>query len=288
MENNFYLYEHKNPKTGEVFYIGIGSGRRAYDKYRRSRFWKNYVNKHDFVVCIVFDGLSWENACSLEMELIAKYGRRDLGRGPLLNMTDGGDGSTGPKSEEHKRKIAIANIGHSVSEYTRKKLSLKNKGNKNASGCKRSKETREKNRQGRRSYKNKPIVQYDIDGNFLKEWEDLYSIVKELRLTNHGVYVIKSCKYDPRTKTFLNCIWRFKSDECRSKIEPVTRNTTAGYKHSEDVKEKIKKASTGRRKTEETKEKIKKSVSGKNNGMFGKKHSIATLEKMSIAHRKII
>ena len=41
---------------------------------------------------IYADKLSREEACQLEIELIEKFGRADLGLGPLTNMTKGGDG----------------------------------------------------------------------------------------------------------------------------------------------------------------------------------------------------
>jgi len=44
----------------------------------------------------------------LERQLIARYGRRDLGLGPLVNGTDGGDGMSGhfPSAETRARRSA--------------------------------------------------------------------------------------------------------------------------------------------------------------------------------------
>jgi group I intron endonuclease len=47
---------------------------------------------------------------------------------PQYNMTKGGDGRSGPISEEHKRKIGNANRGENCSSETREKISKALKG----------------------------------------------------------------------------------------------------------------------------------------------------------------
>ena len=51
-------------------------------------------------------------AFELEKFLISEIGRKDLGTGSLLNMTDGGEGDAGlagkPKSEKHKEAMRLA------------------------------------------------------------------------------------------------------------------------------------------------------------------------------------
>ena len=86
------VYLHRNPKTKEVFYVGIGVETRAKDFSKRSVFWSNYRNKHGVEVDIIKKGLSSSKAQSLEVELIKKYGRRDLGTGSLVNLSHGGEG----------------------------------------------------------------------------------------------------------------------------------------------------------------------------------------------------
>jgi len=108
------IYRHLKP-CGEVFYIGIGkNSKRAYTKSGRNRFWKHIFKKYpDYEVQILKTDLSWEDACELEIILIAHYGRSNLGKGTLCNLTDGGDGVNGnvhsgkgkPLSEEHKQKL---------------------------------------------------------------------------------------------------------------------------------------------------------------------------------------
>lgn len=101
------VYQHKIKNTGEVFYIGIGkSEKRAYSKRSRSKFWKDYTSKYDYDVEITHKDIILEEACSIEKYLISFYGRRDLGLGPLVNMTDGGEGVKN-LSKESRSKMAV-------------------------------------------------------------------------------------------------------------------------------------------------------------------------------------
>jgi len=53
-----------------------------------------------------------EIARLIECELISLFGRANIGNGPLLNLTDGGDGESGRiVSEEVRQKISKANKG---------------------------------------------------------------------------------------------------------------------------------------------------------------------------------
>ena len=105
-----YVYRHIRLDKNEPFYIGIGGEtdgkyKRAYQSRSRNNIWKNIVNKTEYKVEILFDDLTWEEACQKEIELIALYGRKDLNKGTLSNLTDGGDGTLGIiQSEETKRK----------------------------------------------------------------------------------------------------------------------------------------------------------------------------------------
>lgn len=99
------VYQHRRRDTNEVFYVGIGhSVNRAYKLNSRNRHWINIVDKVGWSVDILFEGITWENACEVEKGMITAYGRRDLGTGQLVNMTDGGDGTSGiVRSEEWKQ-----------------------------------------------------------------------------------------------------------------------------------------------------------------------------------------
>lgn len=126
---NCYVYTHTRLSNNEVFYVGIGIENRAYDFNNRSKFWKRVYNKGPIEVDFVRKDISWEDACSLEIFLIAFYGRRDLKKGLLVNLTDGGDGCLGrevlPKTKEKIRKFQKGRV---KSKETRDKLSEAHKG----------------------------------------------------------------------------------------------------------------------------------------------------------------
>lgn len=108
------VYRHRRLDNNKIFYVGIGKGlNRAYEKgNRRNSFWNKVTKKTDYQVEILYNNLTWEDACELEMLLIESYGRRDLGTGTLVNLTDGGEGTTGHiLSEEHKEILRVSKLG---------------------------------------------------------------------------------------------------------------------------------------------------------------------------------
>lgn len=93
-----YLYRHIRLDKNIPFYVGIGgddSYKRANNYLDRNPIWKNITNKTEYKIDIILDDLTWEEACKKEKEFIALYGRKDLGKGTLVNLTDGGDGVVG-------------------------------------------------------------------------------------------------------------------------------------------------------------------------------------------------
>jgi hypothetical protein len=116
---DFYVYEHRKATTGEVFYVGTGKGCRAWFTANRKRHWVNIARKHGVVVRIVQDGLQEWFAHELERDLIALHGRFDAGKGSLVNVTDGGEGTSGRVlSAESRAKIASAKAGKRPHENT--------------------------------------------------------------------------------------------------------------------------------------------------------------------------
>lgn len=127
------VYQHIRLDTNKVFYVGISlKYRRAYEKAsRRNNIWTKIASKSDFKVEILKEDITWEEACKLEIELISKYGRIDLGTGSLANLTNGGEGTINriqPKEEKEKRANSIR--GMKRTEETRRKISIANMGNK--------------------------------------------------------------------------------------------------------------------------------------------------------------
>ena len=127
---DFYVYVHRRATDGSVFYVGKGRKYRAFAKNSRSVFWKNTVAKYGYTIEIVKDGMEEHSSLEMEIELISLYGRDNL-----VNLTDGGEGSSGyVHSEESKRIIGEYSKGNTNtkgmkhSEESKKKIGLGNKG----------------------------------------------------------------------------------------------------------------------------------------------------------------
>lgn len=131
--NNWVVYRHIRLDKNMPFYIGITSdSKRPNNKKDRSSFWKSIVNKTEYIVEIIFENLTKEQAIEKEVEFIKLYGRVDLGNGVLCNMTCGGEG-TGKLNysleEERRRKIKQSLTGrkHSVESKIKQTLSQKHR-----------------------------------------------------------------------------------------------------------------------------------------------------------------
>lgn len=104
-ENIFYVYLHRRKTDNQVFYVGKGNGRRAFNIYGRSDKWNKTFKKHGLSVEIIFERLSEEDAFTLEKSTISKL----ISEGHILvNLTEGGDGISGYRhSEDVKHKQSI-------------------------------------------------------------------------------------------------------------------------------------------------------------------------------------
>jgi hypothetical protein len=160
--------------------VGIGKTlQRAYSINNRNKYWR-HISQKGYEVEILFQDLSWEQACEKEKEFIALYGRVSLGSGTLVNMTDGGEGTCGMKpwnygkqpSQEQVEKM-IKNHkgmkGRKHSEETKLKIRLSSIGKKGTRlGHKSSDETKLKIRNSQLGKKLSPETRMKIS-NTLKQ-----------------------------------------------------------------------------------------------------------------------
>jgi len=116
---DFYTYIYYDPsRNNEPIYVGKGIEDRAW-KHLTKRIKHPFIQRLQLMkkngikpIIGLYSGLNEEFAHFLEVELIQKFGRKDLGKGSLLNLTDGGEGPSGRRhSEEAKEKMSLAKRG---------------------------------------------------------------------------------------------------------------------------------------------------------------------------------
>jgi len=140
--DNYYVYAHVNATTGVIFYIGKGKTYRAKSLHRRSERWHNYVKKYGYTIMYIEEHLTQEQSFLAEIHYIKAFGRKDLGVGELINMSDGGVGGNNNKgrklSKEWREKIAQSGRGRvgpmrgkAMSDERKEKISNSMKGRSN-------------------------------------------------------------------------------------------------------------------------------------------------------------
>lgn len=124
----FYVYIYFD--KGQPIYVGKGTRSRAWHHQKhnsghlgnilRKRARDGNMLQPQIILC--------DDDCSaieLEIFLISEIGRKDMGLGPLLNLTDGGDGASGFKhSESAKARISFSNSVRKISVAQRLKTSM--------------------------------------------------------------------------------------------------------------------------------------------------------------------
>jgi hypothetical protein len=132
-----YVYRYSDPSRNEVIYVGMGKKRRAWSHLKRkdNHHFTHRLNKMQAegvkpTIDFICEGVDAEFAGLVEMEAIAKYGRRHLETGSLLNVTAGGDGFRDPTPEAssklsnslknsaaHKEAMAVRKASPEYEDY---------------------------------------------------------------------------------------------------------------------------------------------------------------------------
>lgn len=206
--NKFYVYVYLDPrKPGnyrcddvifdfEPFYVGKGTGYRCNRGMLDNKNYKRQI-KHNKIKSIfnsgyipiihkIYENLSESDALILEIRTIELIGKIIDGKGPLFNITDGGEGSSGYKhSEEWKSKLS------------------------------------------------KPVIQYDMNHNFIKEFDSIKDASLETKIKKQNIGACVNGKY----KTSGGYIWVYKNEKDR--LQGHLKNSFIMPTHKDVTKKKI-------------------------------------------------
>ena len=240
-----YIYDKFSFKC-EPFYVGKGKNDRCnvhlYYSNSTNKLKQNILNKiknenQKPIIIKLYENLSEYSAHRMEMCLIKLIGRRDLNLGTLSNLSDGGEGSSGAiydyekrvNMSSEKRKIIqydnngkIIKIWKNMTEislsYPQLRTNLlhrvcKSNGNRKVMNYFWKYLEDEKFGDEISVLDNhKPILQYDLNGNFIKKWNYAKEIHDNLCLSTGAI--LKCCRNNANQSLlyeFKNYMWLFKN-----------------------------------------------------------------------------
>lgn len=187
----YTVYKHTCPNNR--VYIGI-------TRQQPKRRWGDgmcYMNSKRFFAAIVKygwdnisheileSGLTYGEAKKKEIEYIEKFKSNDERFG--YNMTLGVGTRSFTKSLETREKIRASHIGMKPNDTTRMKMRLSHLG-----------------KIGKDCHNSKKVYQYDLDGNFIKEWDSQADAARFYKCSSSH---ISSCTRGRKEKA-LGYIWR--------------------------------------------------------------------------------
>jgi hypothetical protein len=200
-----YIYSLKDPETNQIRYIGKTTNintrlkshitRSRHNTYHSARWVQSVIKKGLRPIIGLVEECTEENWVEREKYWIAYY-REHF---DLTNVLDGGEGGfiktrEGSKwTDEQRENNRKARLGFNV-QHT-------DEGNK-------------KRAEGIRAYyaKNKkPVLQYDLDGNFIREWESAVDVGKELDICSSDIN--RACIKE--NSIAYGFQWRFKNSEIK-------------------------------------------------------------------------
>lgn len=225
---DYYVYIYLDPrKPGnylygnfsfefEPFYIGKGRMHRYRIhllKVKRG----NYKNlpKYNIIKKILDDGfepiiikyaenLIENNSFEIEKNMIESIGRKDLGKGPLRNLSNGGEGNGERKfTEEHRKNLSISKKGV-ITEKMKENLKRIHQGmvgNQRTLGFRFSEESKKKLAESHY----KPVIQMSKDGEILKEFPSIKDAESYI-----GVSIKKVLRGEG--KTAGGFLWKYKNN----------------------------------------------------------------------------
>jgi hypothetical protein len=133
-ESKFCVFQHTRKDTNKIFYTAIGSIEKAYSKQYHPSWWYYVTDRTQYVVDILAEDLSWDEACNME---------RQANTGVNFKRPDKPYEGKRKRSEQHNKALA--------------------------------------------SSKEKPVCQYDLKGNFIKEYPSAAAAAEALGIRTDGI-----------------------------------------------------------------------------------------------------
>ena len=200
-----YIYSLKDPETNEIRYVGKTTDintrlkthitRSRHNKYHSARWVQSVLKRGLRPIIELVEECTEENWVEREKYWIAYYRERF----DLTNVLDGGEGGATfgrlgkPWDEKQRINNRLARLGVSV--------------NHTKEGC-------ENRKKGVRAYydKNKkPILQYDLEGKFIREWDSAVDAGKEMKISYSDIN--RACKKETLTAACFQ--WRYKNSDIK-------------------------------------------------------------------------
>ena len=210
-EKNYKVYMHIFP-NGKA-YIGItrqepkvrwGGG----NGYVRNEYMYRAIKKYgweNIEHIVLFDGLSKNDACEIEKELIKKHKTNNKNFG--YNIESGGQCSS--LAESTKQKLREAHTGKRASEETKGKMSASRKRflSENPEYYQKNLENIMCAVEKAAELKRKSVIQYDLDGNFLAVWNSTREAERVLGI--YHSHIAKCCNKVPKYNTAGGYRWEY-------------------------------------------------------------------------------
>lgn len=266
-----FIYTLSHPESGEIRYVGKTTNlKRRFYQHSNIKVCKKLTNKHlgNWLLSILNKQLvpimdiieecenDWVISEQYWIEQFKVWGFN------ILNVTKGGEGFGHKHTEESKKKMSLSQKGvsrnFSKEVIEQKRLHFKSENNpmKNPISKQKVIDARTGNNTWVTEYMkekarnhiqesvknntqvgNKPVLQYDLEGNFIREWVSITSIKKELGFSKECI--IRCCK--EKTISTWGYVWKYKiKDEYPLKINVSQKEvivTKQLIKYNKDMNE---------------------------------------------------
>lgn len=243
----FYVYVLRDNSV--PFYVGKGTKNRMFHHERDAtrpgyRFRRSVHEKISKVLhggrSIEYEVISCDSeqqAFDLEQKLILEHGRKDLGKGTLCNLTDGGEGVSG-QSADTKQKRLQYHLGAKRTSLARHNMSMAQRKLRNE-GWSATNQTRERQRAygsnrvrtpeqrekigaaGRRQ-----VCKMDLDGKVLGVYASAKEAARAVGLKN-STSISKCCTH-PGKYTAGGFFWELRDPALRKQFYGVLRTDLNG------------------------------------------------------------